>query len=96
MYRRSDDFISAAKLPANVLLVFWCFSMAARARRLNGATVVNGSGQYALWVIGTSNILAADLGIAVAVVTGAALLGVWGAALLWLREPRALERDAET
>ena len=91
---RKDDFISMAKLPANVLLVFWCFSMASRARRINYATVVNGSGQYALWTLGTCSIFAANLGVAAAAVSGAALVAVWLAALVWLREPSALVADS--
>lgn len=46
-----DSLNVIAKMPANVILFSWCFCIAVHGRRLNRILIINGSGQYLLWIL---------------------------------------------
>jgi len=52
-----DMGIALAKLPANISLIIWALVMAFYAKRLNKIILVNASGQFFLWLLGTFALL---------------------------------------
>ena len=61
-----DMGIAIAKLPANLSLVCWALVMAFLAKRLNTTILVNASGQFLLWLLGTFALLQLYMGNSVA------------------------------
>ena len=81
-----DSLNVIAKMPANVLLFSWCLCIAIRARRINWILIVNGSGQYLLWILQIANELSAESVVAAIAMTTALVLlyiGFWRFGRKW-------------
>jgi len=57
-----DMGIALAKLPANVSLIIWALVMAYYAGRLNKIILINASGQFFLWLLGTMAVIEIYMG----------------------------------
>ena len=76
-----DMGIALAKLPANVSLIIWALVMAFFAKRLNKIILINASGQFFLWLLGTYALLQLYSGNSVANGVALTSISLWG--VLW-------------
>ena len=77
-----DLGIAIAKLPANISLIVWALLMAYSAKRINKIILVNASGQFALWLLGTMALIQLYQGNEVANAVALISIGLW--VILWI------------